>query len=202
MPQRSGRAGFASFSFSSASARGERSASPTRRMSRCETHERDGGQLRGRKGARGQGGRREPSTCWCWPPRPPYWRWGACAGCARGAWPNARGDARKLHMPQNGKPPVSTRDTGGFSKRIRQRPTLPRGFPRSTIGSGGLNFRVRDGNGWDPSDIATGKQATVHTKGKFQFIAERSLAVRSVSLPGECKEALEPRPWPRVPYSP
>ena len=45
----------------------------------------------------------------------------------------------------------------GFLKKIRQRPTLPRGFPRSTIGSGGLNFRVRDGNGCDPSDIATGK---------------------------------------------
>src|SRR5712692_2256226 len=41
-------------------------------------------------------------------------------------------------------------------KKIRQRPTLPHGFPRSTIGSGGLNFRVRDGNGWNPSDIATG----------------------------------------------
>jgi hypothetical protein len=47
--------------------------------------------------------------------------------------------------------------TRGASKKIRQRPTLPRGFPRSTIGSGGLNFRVRDGNGCDPSDIATGK---------------------------------------------
>src|SRR5947208_3469121 len=28
--------------------------------------------------------------------------------------------------------------------------------PCSTIGSGGLNFRVRDGNGWIPSDVATG----------------------------------------------
>src|SRR6185503_16916892 len=46
---------------------------------------------------------------------------------------------------------------GALKKKIRQRPTLPRGFPRSTIGSGGLNFRVRDGNGCDPSDIATGK---------------------------------------------
>jgi hypothetical protein len=42
------------------------------------------------------------------------------------------------------------------ASKIRQRPTLPRGFPRSTIGSGGLNFRVRDGNGCDPSEIATG----------------------------------------------
>ena len=29
--------------------------------------------------------------------------------------------------------------------------------PCSTIGSEGLNFRVRDGNGWDPFDKATGK---------------------------------------------
>src|SRR5882672_1030822 len=53
----------------------------------------------------------------------------------------------------------------GASKKIRRRPTLPRGFPRSTIGSGGLNFRVRDGNGCDPSDIATGiLSENVHTK--------------------------------------
>src|SRR6266478_4967535 len=34
--------------------------------------------------------------------------------------------------------------------------------PCSTIGSGGLNFRVRDGNGWDPSDVATGN--SVHMR--------------------------------------
>src|SRR2546428_1967044 len=28
--------------------------------------------------------------------------------------------------------------------------------PCSTIGSGGLNYRVRDGDGGDPSDVATG----------------------------------------------
>ena len=43
------------------------------------------------------------------------------------------------------------------SRKMRQRPTLPHGFPCSTIGSGGLNFRVRDGNGCDPTDIATAK---------------------------------------------
>ena len=32
----------------------------------------------------------------------------------------------------------------------RQRPTLPRTFARSTIGPAGLNYRVRDGNGWIP----------------------------------------------------
>jgi hypothetical protein len=32
----------------------------------------------------------------------------------------------------------------------RQRPTLPHTFACSTIGPAGLNFRVRDGNGWIP----------------------------------------------------
>ena len=46
---------------------------------------------------------------------------------------------------------------GGALKVFRRRPTLPDGYPSSTIGAGGLNFRVRDGNGCRPSAIATGK---------------------------------------------
>jgi hypothetical protein len=42
-----------------------------------------------------------------------------------------------------------------FNSEIRRRPTLPGGLPPSTIGAGGLNFRVRNGNGCDPSAIAT-----------------------------------------------
>ena len=38
---------------------------------------------------------------------------------------------------------------------IRRRPTLPRSFPRSTIGAEELNCRVRDGNGCDLFAIAT-----------------------------------------------
>ena len=38
---------------------------------------------------------------------------------------------------------------------IRRRPTLPGTLVPSTIGAGGLNFRVRDGNGCDPSAVAT-----------------------------------------------
>src|SRR5207247_8564786 len=38
----------------------------------------------------------------------------------------------------------------------RQRPTLPPGYPGSTIGAGGLNGRVRNGNGCDPSAMVTG----------------------------------------------
>ena len=40
--------------------------------------------------------------------------------------------------------------------RIRRRPTLPGGLPPSTIGAGGLNFRVRNGNGCDSAAMATG----------------------------------------------
>jgi hypothetical protein len=40
----------------------------------------------------------------------------------------------------------------------RQRPTLPRRYQRSTIGPGGLNFRVRNGNGCGPSGNATGNR--------------------------------------------
>ncbi len=45
----------------------------------------------------------------------------------------------------------------GVVDSSRRRPTLPRGRPRSTIGPGGLNFRVRDGNGCFPSGMIAGK---------------------------------------------
>src|SRR5687768_15599530 len=40
-------------------------------------------------------------------------------------------------------------------KMFRQRPTLPPRYQGSTIGAGGLNFRVRNGTGCFPSAIAT-----------------------------------------------
>src|SRR5580692_4416915 len=39
----------------------------------------------------------------------------------------------------------------------RQLPTLPHTFACSTIGPAGLNFRVRDGNGWIPRGKITDK---------------------------------------------
>lgn len=42
----------------------------------------------------------------------------------------------------------------------RQRPTFPLPRGSSSIGLGGLNFRVRDGNGWGPSGMATGNSHT------------------------------------------
>ena len=44
----------------------------------------------------------------------------------------------------------------GLYIKFRQRPTLPRRLPRSTIGAKELNFRVRDGNGCSLFAIATG----------------------------------------------
>src|SRR5689334_17737453 len=41
------------------------------------------------------------------------------------------------------------------SNKPRHRPTLPRPFERSTIGAGGLNFRVRNGTGCDPAAMGT-----------------------------------------------
>ena len=37
----------------------------------------------------------------------------------------------------------------------RRLPTLPHTFACSTIGPAGLNFRVRDGNGWIPRGMIT-----------------------------------------------
>ncbi len=46
-------------------------------------------------------------------------------------------------------------------KIFRQRPTLPRSLPRSTIGAEKLNFRVRNGNGCVLFAIATKKTYTL-----------------------------------------
>ena len=43
----------------------------------------------------------------------------------------------------------------GSFERNRRRPTLPGALAPSTIGAGGLNCRVRDGNGCYPTAIAT-----------------------------------------------
>ena len=45
--------------------------------------------------------------------------------------------------------------TGAPRVRNRRRPTLPGTLIPSTIGAGGLNFRVRNGNGCDPAAMAT-----------------------------------------------
>ena len=50
-------------------------------------------------------------------------------------------------------------NAGPSSEKSRRRPTLPGGLPPSTIGAGGLNCRVRNGNGCFPAAMATGNHA-------------------------------------------
>ena len=69
--------------------------------------------------------------------------------------------SRLLSRPLSQHMPWGPRTTKGLeialeapvSKYARQRPTLPQGFPCSTIGARELNFRVRNGNGCGPSAI-------------------------------------------------
>ena len=63
---------------------------------------------------------------------------------------------------------------------FRRRPTLPGGYPPSTIGAGRLNFRVRDGNGCDSAAMATGNLA------QYQGIrrpCEPSIASTGIDVP-------------------
>src|ERR1700712_744257 len=53
---------------------------------------------------------------------------------------------------------------GGGGWVFRRCPTLPRPVGRSTIGAGGLSFRVRDGSGRFPSAVATGTPNHPHHK--------------------------------------
>ena len=52
----------------------------------------------------------------------------------------------------------------GTLKYSWQRPTLPQGFPSSTIGARGLNFSVRKGKRCDPSAIVTRKNIKLNTE--------------------------------------
>jgi hypothetical protein len=90
-------------------------------------------------------------------------------------------DISKLH--HNAERPRA--DPGPLSL-IRRRPTLPRRCQRSTIGAGGLNFRVRDGNGCNPSARVTGnsgnslkpaiRQRQDFKQGKFYGQASRPIS--------------------------
>ena len=73
-------------------------------------------------------------------------------------------DRRKAEVRKSGGGNTSRRTKGlpetgrpFDSNLIRRRPTLPPGFPGSTIGAEELNFRVRDGNGCILSAMVTGK---------------------------------------------
>src|SRR5690554_1884974 len=69
---------------------------------------------------------------------------------------------------------------------LRQRPTLPRSHPRSTMGAGGLNCCVRNGNRCDPSAIATEKFIFILTSLNYYnilIVLVKILSVFSYLLP-------------------
>ena len=70
--------------------------------------------------------------------------------------PGERVGGRMRMTPRTRKAPRQRREA--FAVISRRRPTFPPSCPGSIIGAGGLNFRVRDGNGCFPSAIATGNQ--------------------------------------------
>src|SRR5262249_771024 len=63
---------------------------------------------------------------------------------------HARDEPVAAPAPKPRKPPE-----GGFREQPRRRPALPPRLQGSTIGAGGLNFRVRNGTGCLPSAMAT-----------------------------------------------
>src|SRR5205823_13593325 len=71
----------------------------------------------------------------------------------------------------------------------RQRPTLPPGCPDSTIGAGGLNFRVRDGTGCFPSAMATETLIRERIPGGSEGASSES--------PRNCDSEREQKPSPR-----
>ena len=68
------------------------------------------------------------------------------------AWAAARASPFRLGQTKKKKARKKRLASSAPFLRIssRRRPTLPQGFPCSTIGPGGLNFRVRDGIGCEP----------------------------------------------------
>ncbi len=105
--------------------------------------------------------------------------------------------ARTPHAPRLGpkttKAPSSRSSEGAFRhQKSRRRPTLPGGLPPSTIGAGGLNCRVRNGNGCFPAAMATGNLAlggsptprrVGATPGCDSAAPERSKASTSTKMP-------------------
>ena len=92
---------------------------------------------------------------------------------------------RPFRLPPESPSSVRTRRSprqrrGLRPEKIRRRPTLPGGHPPSTIGAGGLNCRVRNGNGCIPAAMATGNRALSRSaprRGKSAGTAMPSLSV-------------------------
>ena len=76
-------------------------------------------------------------------------------------------------------------------KKSRQRPTLPHGFPCSTIGSEELNFRVRDGIGCGLLENTTGNLWIARPK-RFRSTMQKGSGILAIRIPrANLKCALE-----------
>ena len=82
--------------------------------------------------------------------------WGRFRGSSSGGGRRVTMVCRLPAVPSNPEREKGSPFGEPSSKKFRRRPTLPGGLPPSTIGAGGLNFRVRHGNGCDSTAIATG----------------------------------------------
>ena len=111
------------------------------------------------------------------PPAPELFRWGPFpvgrpdAVRPPDAPPRGRGEpegvgaamATIVTAPRGATMPPPKR--GHCLEKSRRRPTLPGGYPPSTIGAGGLNCRVRNGNGCLSAAMATGNCALSGARG-------------------------------------
>src|SRR3982074_2011207 len=62
-------------------------------------------------------------------------------------------------------PPPRAAPGGGAPQKPRRRPPPPGSLPPSTIGAGGLHFRVRNGNGCFPAALTTGNLVRTYAFG-------------------------------------
>ncbi len=77
-------------------------------------------------------------------------------------------------------PPTGAGIVACAARETRRRPTLPGGRPPSTIGAGGLNCRVRNGNGCFPAAMVTGFELSAPRPGRENSIASTSRLRRRV----------------------
>ena len=89
----------------------------------------------------------------------------------------------------------------GFALEIycRRSPNLPHTYACSTIGPASLNFRVRDGNGWDPRGMLTGKletltnsTASINLGGAWRAVSPAAISRPRVFSPGQNEGKLAP----------
>jgi hypothetical protein len=87
-----------------------------------------------------------------------------------------------------------SRPKAALVEDVRQRPTLPPSCPGSTIGAGGLNFRVRDGTGCLPSAMATETLCRIEASAADPRRVRVRAPERTPELESEREQESSPRP--------